>query len=54
MRYLGRIIKANLSNGFFFEGRVIEEDGDIIIIIDRKNKNVQLNIKQIQSLEVVD
>jgi hypothetical protein len=53
INYLGNLIKVNLSNGFFYIGRVLEQDGDIIILLDKTNKKVQLNLKQILSLEVL-
>ncbi len=54
VNYLGSLIKINLSNGFFYIGRVLEQDGDIILLKDKTGKRVQINLKQIMSLEVLN
>lgn len=54
INYVGCLIKINLLNNFYYIGRVLEQDGDVIILLDKAKKRVQLNLKQILSLEVIE
>jgi len=50
--YVGKILKINLTNGQYFLGRVISQNGDLITILDKVGKEVLLNLNSIMSLEV--
>ncbi len=42
MSKIGKIVQVNLSNGFYFIGRVIDESEDEIIIIDKNSERVEI------------
>lgn len=51
-KYIGKYIKVSLPNGFFYKGKVIAENDDLITILDITGKEVMLNLKYVIALEV--
>ncbi len=43
MTTIGKILVINLTNGFYFTGRVIDETEDKIIIIDKFSERVEIS-----------
>lgn len=39
---IGKLIELNISNGFYFRGRCIDENDEKIIIIDKNNQRVEI------------
>ena len=52
MSYLDKLLIINLSNGFYFRGKCINESETTLTIIDQKNHKVVLQKSGILSLEV--
>lgn len=50
-KYLGKIIKVVLLNGFRYNGKCVKEEGQYITIIDRYNSEVKINTGEIKVLE---
>lgn len=50
--YLGKVIKVELLNKFYYKGRVISDDDNFLKIIDLNNREVLINKKSIATLEV--
>lgn len=46
-KYLGRYVRIDLKNGFYYKGTVISVDDDSISIIDFNGKDVDILIDQI-------
>lgn len=40
---VGSILEINLSNGFYFRGKCLEETDDKIVIIDMKNERLEIS-----------
>lgn len=41
-KYVGKRIRIDLTNGYFYEGKVISADENSISIIDRNGKDVTI------------
>lgn len=52
-KYVGKVVKVDLTNGFFYFGTVEKADDDSISLIDRKGDWVDINIKSISFIRVV-
>jgi len=50
--YVGKIIKVELLNKFYYKGKVIDEEDDFLILIDMNQKEVRINKNSIMCLEV--
>ena len=51
--YSGKRVRINLSNGYVFTGKCIDDNGSIITIIDIKNHEVEINRMSMVSAEVL-
>lgn len=51
--YVGKKVKIDLTNGFFYEGIVINYDDDSITLRDRNNQMVSISIKTISFIREV-
>jgi len=51
--YLGKRVKVDLENGFYYSGLVINVDSDSITIKDKTGKNVSIQIKIITFIREV-
>jgi len=51
--WLDKQIKAQVTNGFFFRGRCIEEGEEHITILDVKGQRVRLSKKDVVYLQEV-
>lgn len=47
-------VKINLRNGFYYSGNVLKEDHEFITILDKHDKVVEINKKDISTKEVLD
>lgn len=52
--YLGKLIKLQLLNNFYYKGKCIEDSEAFIVLIDKEGKEVRLNKSSIMFLEVLD
>lgn len=52
-RYVGKVVKVDLLNGFYYKGTVEKVDDDFISLIDINNKWVDINIKSISFIKEV-
>lgn len=46
-RYVNKKVKVELPNNYFYEGRILKEDGDSIQLRDREGKVVTISKKSI-------
>lgn len=44
-KYLGKYVRIDLDNGYFYEGRVTNTDEKYLELIDKNNKYVTLRIE---------
>lgn len=51
--YVGKKVKVDLTNGFFYEGVVTNYDEDSLTLIDRNNQIVSISIKTISFIRGV-
>ena len=51
--YVGKRVKVDLTNGFFYEGDVTNYDEDSIVLKDRNNQIVSISIKTISFIREV-
>ncbi len=51
--YVGKKVKVDLTNGFFYEGLVTNYDDDSLTLIDRNNQTVSISIKTISFIREV-
>ncbi len=54
VNYVGRKIRANLLNGYFYIGECLEHTEKKIKILDKESKEVILDLNYIAVLEVLD
>lgn len=52
--YLGKVCKIELSNGFYFLGKITSIDEDSIDLIDKNNQNVTLSKNSILVIREVN
>lgn len=50
-KYLGKIVRLTLVNGFYFKGKVIDVDKTSLSLIDIRNNNVTLSPENIILIE---
>lgn len=53
-KWINKKLKISLPNGYYYKGKCIEHEGDMITILDLKGNEVMLNLLQIATLEVLD
>ncbi|MGQ4876547.1 MAG: hypothetical protein ACP6IY_20980 [Promethearchaeia archaeon] len=53
-KYINKVIKVDLSNGFYYVGKVISVDKDSIEILDKKGLNVSIKINFILFIREVN
>lgn len=53
-KYVGKYIRVDLTNGFYYEGYVNSADDNSISILDKNNKNVDIIIGSISFIREVE
>lgn len=53
-KYVGKVIKVDLVNGFYYEGTVETADKDSLSLIDKKGKWIDINSRMISFIREVD
>ena len=51
--YLSKKVKVDLTNGFYYEGVVIDTDEDSLVLRDKTNQIVSISIKTISFIREV-
>ena len=55
IKYIGKNIKVDLSNGYYYYGIVLEDTtADTLCILDRKGNLVSINHKMINFIQEID
>ena len=52
-KYVGKFVKVDLSNGFYYSGRVTSADATSLEIVDKNNHLVTISINTISFIREV-
>lgn len=53
-KYVGKVVRIDLSNGFYYIGTVEDADEDSIWLIDKNKKSVDINKELITLIREVE
>ena len=53
VNYISSLVHIELSNGFYYRGRVVEADNNSITIIDLKEKRVSISKDNIMTIKEI-
>ena len=51
--YVDKIIKVDISNGYYYLGKVVETDDKFLSLIDKNNKLITVAIRDILNIREV-
>lgn len=52
--YLSKIVKVDVSSGYYYLGKVFDVDDDFLSLVDKKGKNVTISIKDILNIREME
>ena len=52
--YLDKRVYVTLLDNFFWVGHVVDIEGDFLVLIDKHNKRITLNLKSIATIREVE
>jgi len=53
-KYVGKYVKIDLKNGFYYHGKIISSDDNSISIIDKTGKQIDISEDQIAFIREVE
>ena len=51
--YINKYVKIDLTNGFYYQGKVLNVEGDFLVLIDKNRNRVTLNKSTIMLIREV-